>query len=97
MSRRTSHAPSPHLHHSGRTFVHGPGGADTAISEAQVQLTYAELCKLHDVGRDWTDTKKKVERVDKTATRPTPDMGLVCPDCFVQVPRGVFSCDVCGN
>lgn len=97
MSRRTSHAPSPHLHNSRRTFVHGPGGADTAISESRVQLTYAELCRLHDVGNDWTDTEKRVPRVDATATRPAPEMGLVCPDCYVQVPRGVFHCDVCGN
>lgn len=94
MSRRTSHAPSPHLHNSVRTFVHGPGGADTAISESQVQLTYAELCRLHDVGNDWTDTSVKLP---KAAPKRTIEMGLVCPDCFVQVPRGVFHCDVCGN
>lgn len=95
MSRRTSHAPSPRLHNSRRTFVHGPGGRDGVVSESQVQLTYAELCKLHNVGNDWTDTSVKLPKAAKA--RPAPTMGLVCPDCFVQVPKGVFSCDVCGN
>lgn len=63
-----------------------PTGADDAAPGEITNggLTYAELCKLYDVGRDWTDTKKKLPRVDKMEYR-TPEFGRTCNTCFVQV------------
>ena len=68
-----------------KTWSVSRGGEDAAPGEVTSGgLTYAELCKLHNVGRDWTDTKKRLPRVDKMKYN-APDFGRTCKSCFVQV------------
>ena len=84
MARRASNPPTPHLHDMVATWSVSRGGEDAAPGEiTSGGLTYTELCKLHDVGRDWTDTKKKLPRVDKMAYRE-PTFGATCKSCYVQ-------------
>lgn len=82
MSRRSSTAPSPHLHAMTATWskpVDTDGEAPGEVTSGG--LTYVELCKLHDVGRDWTDTKKKLP--NEKMRVPVPKVGPTCKVCFV--------------
>lgn len=81
MARRASNPPSPHLHDMTKTWSQSRGGQDAAPGEITTGgLSYAELCKLHDVGRDWTDTKKKLP--NNKMVVPTPKVGRVCRTCY---------------
>lgn len=84
MARRASNPPTLDLHDMTKTWSNPRNADDAAPGEVtNGGLTYAELCKLYDVGRDWTDMSVKLPRLDRAAYR-APEFGATCGECFVQ-------------